>query len=127
MELDQVLTALRNADAAGNVEDARQLARIAQQLMAAQPPEEAAAPKPKTGLLADVKSGAENLLNIGRTGLGALTGDTTAAAMEGAKRQEEAAKQYTPGFQPQKIVDKFNSGEYLGAAGEAISQAPLEP
>jgi hypothetical protein len=92
--------------------------------MAAQPPEEAAAPKPKTGLLADVKSGAENLLNIGRTGLGALTGDTTAAAMEGAKRQEEAAKQYTPGFQPQKIADKFNRGEYFGAAGEAISQVP---
>jgi len=81
-------------------------------------------PKPETGLLADVKSSARNLLNIGRTGLGALTGDTTAAAMEGAKRQEEAAKAYTPGFQPQKIVDKFNSGEYLGAAGEAISQVP---
>ena len=81
-------------------------------------------PKPETGLLADVKSSARNLLNIGRTGLGALTGDTTAAAMEGAKRQEEAAKAYTPGFQPQKIVDKFTSGEYLGAAGEAISQVP---
>ena len=81
-------------------------------------------PKPETGLLADVKSSARNLLNIGRTGIGALTGDTTAAAMEGAKRQEEAAKGYTPGFQPQKIVDKFNSGEYLGAAGEAISQVP---
>jgi hypothetical protein len=81
-------------------------------------------PKPEKGLLADVKSSAKNLLNIGRTGLGALTGDTTAAAMEGAKRQEEAAKAYTPGFQPQKIVDKFNSGEYLGAAGEAISQVP---
>lgn len=81
-------------------------------------------PKPETGLLADVKSSAKNLLNIGRTGLGALTGDTTAAAMEGAKRQEEAAKGYTPGFQPQKIVDKFTSGEYLGAAGEAISQVP---
>ena len=81
-------------------------------------------PKPETGLLADVKASARNLLNIGRTGLGALTGDTTAAAMEGAKRQEEAAKAYTPGFQPQKIVDKFNSGEYFGAAGEAISQVP---
>ena len=80
--------------------------------------------KPETGLLADVKASARNLLNIGRTGLGALTGDTTAAAMEGAKRQEEAAKGYTPGFQPQKIADKFNSGEYLGAAGEAISQVP---
>jgi hypothetical protein len=38
-------------------------------------------PKPKTGLLADVKSSAENLINIGRTGIGALTGDTTTAAM----------------------------------------------
>jgi len=81
-------------------------------------------PKPETGLLADVKSSARNLLNIGRTGLGALTGDTTAAAMEGAQRQEEAAKAYTPGFQPQKIADKFNSGEYFGAAGEAVSQVP---
>jgi hypothetical protein len=75
-------------------------------------------------VLADVKSSAENLLNIGRTGLDALTGDTTAAAMAGAKREEEAAKSYTPGFQPQKIADKFNRGEYLGAAGEAISQVP---
>ena len=60
MELDQVLTALRNADAAGNVEDARQLARIAQQLMAAQPPEET--PKPKTGIGAAIGKGVESTL-----------------------------------------------------------------
>jgi len=37
-------------------------------------------PKPKKGLLSDVAGGAENLLNIGRTGIAALTGDTTQAA-----------------------------------------------
>jgi len=53
MELEQVLTALRNADAAGNVEDAKQLAQIARRLMGTPPPKEAeSGPKPETGLLA---------------------------------------------------------------------------
>ena len=79
---------------------------------------------PKQGLMADVAASAKNLLNIGRTGIGALTGDTTAAALEGAKRQEKEAENYIPGFQPEKITEKWNKGEYLGSAGEAARQIP---
>jgi hypothetical protein len=82
------------------------------------------APAPKEGLMADVMGAGSNLLNIGRTGIAALTGDTTQAAQAGVARQEELQKKYKSGFEPEKIVDKFNQGEYLGAAGEAIRQVP---
>lgn len=83
-----------------------------------------AAPTQKTGLMADVAGAGANLLNIGRTGIAALTGDTTQAAQAGLARQEEIQKKYKSGFDPEKIVEKFDKGEYLGAAGEAISQVP---
>jgi hypothetical protein len=78
----------------------------------------------KKGLMADIMGGAENLMNIGRTGLGALTGSATEAAQAGAERQEKLQDKYQSGFEPQKIADKWNQGEYLGAAGEALSQVP---
>ena len=83
-----------------------------------------AAPTQKTGLMADVAGAGANLMNIGRTGIAALTGDTTQAAQAGLARQEELQKKYKSGFDPEKIVEKFDKGEYLGAAGEAISQVP---
>lgn len=82
------------------------------------------APKPKKGLLSDVAGGAENLLNIGRTGIAALTGDTTQAAEAGLARQQKLSEERTPGFQPEKITDKFDKGEYLSSVGEAIRQVP---
>ena len=82
------------------------------------------APKPKKGLLSDVAGSAENLLNIGRTGIAALTGDTTQAAEAGLARQQKLSEERTPGFQPEKITDKFDKGEYLGSVGEAIRQVP---
>jgi len=122
MELEQVLTALRNADAAGNVEDARQLARIAQQLMAAQPPEEA--PKPKTGIGAAIGKGVESLISSGRTALGAATGDAEAAARAGLERGEAMGKKYADQVSLQKVKDAYNKDGVLSAAGEALSQIP---
>jgi len=124
MELEQVLTALRNADAAGNVEDARQLARIAQQLMAAQPPEEAAAPKPKTGIGAAVGKGVESIISSGRTAYGALTGDAEEAARAGLERGEALNKKYADQVSLQKVKDAYNKDGVLSAAGEALSQIP---
>ena len=63
----------------------------------------AAKPKPKTGLLADVAGSASNLLNIGRTGIAALTGDANAAAVEGLKREQATQEKYQSGFDPEKI------------------------
>ena len=84
----------------------------------------AAEPTQKTGLMADVMGAGANLMNIGRTGIAALTGDTTQAAQAGLGRQEELQKKYKSGFEPEKITEKFEKGEYLGAAGEALSQVP---
>jgi hypothetical protein len=81
-------------------------------------------PKAKKGLMADLAGSAQNLINIGRTGIGALTGNTTAAAEAGAERAKTLGEKYESGFQPQNIADKWNQGEYLGAAGEALSQIP---
>jgi len=124
MELNQVLTALRNADAAGNVEDARQLARIAQQLMAAQPPEEAAAPKPKTGIGAAIGKGVESIISSGRTALGAATGAAEEAARAGLERGEAINKKYADQVSLQKVKDAYNKDGVLSAAGEALSQIP---
>lgn len=79
---------------------------------------------PKTGLMADIAGAGANLMNIGRTGISALTGDTTQAAQAGVAREAELQKKYASGFDPEKITSKFEKGEYLGAAGEALSQVP---
>ena len=80
--------------------------------------------QPKEGLMSDFAASAKNLLGISKTGIGALTGDTTQAALEGKRRQEKLSEEYKSGFNPQAIADKFNQGQYLGAAGEALRQVP---
>ena len=79
---------------------------------------------PKEGLMADVMGAGANLLNIGRTGIAALTGDTTQAAQAGVTRQEELQKKYKSGFDPEKITAPFEQGQYGTAAGEALKQVP---
>jgi hypothetical protein len=80
--------------------------------------------QPRKGVLADVMGGATNLLNIGRTGIAALTGDTNVAAQAGLERQKNLQNQYESGFQPEKILSEFDKGNYLASAGEAIKQVP---
>lgn len=84
----------------------------------------APAAAPKEGLMADVMGAGANLLNIGRTGIAALTGDTTQAAQAGVARQEELQKKYKSGFDPEKITAPFEQGQYGTAAGEALKQVP---
>jgi hypothetical protein len=79
---------------------------------------------PKEGLMADVMGAGANLLNIGRTGIAALTGDSTQAAQAGVARQEELQKKYKAGFDPEKIFAPFEQGQYGTAAGEALKQVP---
>jgi len=78
----------------------------------------------KSGLMADVGSSFENLLGISRTGIAALTGDTTQAAQAGAKRAEAIGEKYTPSFQTEKITKPFEEGRYGEAALEAIKGVP---
>jgi len=79
---------------------------------------------PKEGLMADVMGAGADLMNIGRTGIAALTGDTTQAAQAGVARQEELKKKYKSGFDPEKITAPFEQGQYGTAAGEALKQVP---
>lgn len=81
-------------------------------------------PAPKTGILADIAGSASNLLNIGRTGIAALTGDANAAAVEGLKREQATQEKYQSGFDPEKITQPWEKGQYLTSAGEAIKQIP---
>jgi hypothetical protein len=74
--------------------------------------------------MADVMGAGANLMNLGRTGLAALTGDTTQAAQAGVTRQEELQKRYKSGFDPEKITAPFEQGQYGTAAGEALKQVP---
>jgi hypothetical protein len=81
-------------------------------------------PAPKTGIMADLAGSASNLINLGRTGLASLTGDSNQAVAEGLKRQQAIQDRYQSGFDPEKITKPFDQGEYLTAAGEAVKQVP---
>jgi hypothetical protein len=94
------------------------------QKVLAQYPESGTPRQPRKGLLADVAGGAENLLNISKTGIAALMGDSNAAAQAGLERQKNLQQKYESGFQPEKILAEYDKGNYLSAAGEALSQVP---
>lgn len=81
-------------------------------------------PAPKKGIMADIAGSASNLLNLGRTGLASLTGDSSQAAAEGLKRQQAVQDKYQSGLDLEKITKAFDQGEYATAAGEAVRQAP---
>lgn len=81
-------------------------------------------PAPKKGIMADVAGSASGLLNLGRTGLASLTGDSNQAVAEGLKRQQAIQDKYQSGLDLEKITKAFDQGEYATAAGEAVRQAP---
>lgn len=121
MELSQVLQALRNADAAGDVEAARRLAQIADGLMRAQPakPEE----KPKEGIGAAFGKGLESLISATRTGVKGLYAPEE-AAREARAREEDIARRYADQVSLDKVKQAYEQRGLLSAAGEAISQVP---
>lgn len=96
MELSQVLQALRNADAAGDVEGARRLAQIAQQL-SAQQPAPAAPAQDTTGFKAAAAAGFERLKGETALTAGKLGLMDTAEAEKYQKEKEAAAQaRFTP-------------------------------
>jgi hypothetical protein len=105
MELNQVLQALRNADAAGDVEGARRLAAIAQGMTGQQAP--AAAPSPTIGgqakeFFKGIPAGGVNLLETAWTGASAMLPEkaeegariTGKEMADAARKPFEAAKGY---------------------------------
>lgn len=107
MELNQVLQALRNADAAGDVEGARRLAAIAQGMTGQQAPAPAAAPQTTIGghakeFFKGIPAGGVNLLETAWTGASAMLPEkaeegariTGKEMADAARKPFEAAKGY---------------------------------
>jgi len=119
MRLDEVLRALRNADAAGDVEAATRLSQLANTFMQEETPEEKPTPKaePKQGFMPALESSYESL----KGGLGALAGKLGITDPQQAeayfRAQQEKSKQ---AFQPteegwtQAPLTKF--GELVGGS-----------
>ena len=101
---DQAMVALRKADAAGNVEDAKQLARIAQGLKA----QRSSAPAPEeTSFLGDLESGAKGLVNSANQTLGAfgITSGQPVFEQKGPTAGAQFANAGGEGFNWSKLPD----------------------
>ena len=98
MELSQVLQALRNADAAGDVEGAKRLAQIAQQLASgAEEPPHPKEKEPESGFFPSLKASTETL----KGDIAALAGRAGLMNVQEAEeyqkaREAEAQKIYRP-------------------------------
>lgn len=122
MELSQVLQALRNADAAGDVEGARRLAQIAQELSAAQPAP-APAKAPEESLIGSAIRGTKSMIGSERTGLASLL-DANKAATEGVARQREIAAQHPSEDSWERVKKAYEEKGLLSAVGEYGRQIP---
>lgn len=121
MDLSQVLTALRNADAAGDKEAATRLAQIAQQMQAQ--PVEAPAPAKKSTIGSELLRGAKQLGSGYVTGIEAL-GDAEAAGIAGLQRQKEIAEAAGEGVSWDAVKKAYADKGVLSATGEFIGQVP---
>ena len=128
MELNQVLQALRNADAAGDVEGARRLAAIAQGMSGVQPAAPAAPQAPTIGgqtkeFFKGIPAGGVNLLETAFTGAAAMLPEK---AEEGARiTAKEMADAARKPFQAAKGYED-TVGRKLGEGlGSFLPVAPL--
>jgi Large polyvalent protein associated domain 38 len=118
MELDQVLQALRNADAAGDIEGAKRLAQIAQQLASgAEEPPRPKEKEPESGFLPSLKASTETLKGdiaalAGRAGLM----DVQKAEEYQKAREAEAQKIYRPTEKGYLEAPLTKIGELLGGS-----------
>ena len=141
MELSQVLQALKAADAAGNTEDARRLAALAQQLMSgAQPP--AASKAVSAGdvgadLGYSALSGIGSLVQFPGQAFGLATGDmdnafTTATTGMGSAISKYARAQQSKGLKArqqaqEEAIKKAGEKGFLSEAGTAITSTLKDP
>lgn len=82
-----------------------------------------AEPVKKSGLLADVLRGGQQMFSSERTGLASLLGGNEAAEA-GLKRQENIQSQYAPQAGWEAVQQKYEKEGLLPAVGEYISQVP---
>jgi len=118
MELSQVLQALRNADAAGDVEGAKRLAQIAQQLASgAEEPPRPKEKEPESGFLPSLKASTETL----KGDIAALAGRAGLMNVQKAEeyqkaREAEAQKIYRPTEKGYLEAPLTKIGELLGGS-----------
>ena len=118
-----VMTALRRADAQGNTEDARRLALIADRMSRGN---EVAAPEEKVkrpGILESGYAGLEKLLSSQRTALETPFG-AKEAAEAGLKRSTALEKETPSQLSLDAVKEKYQKEGLLPAAGEVLRQAP---
>ena len=118
-----VMTALRRADAQGNTEDARRLALIADRMSRGN---EVAAPEEKVkrpGILESGYAGLEKLLSSQRTALETPFG-AKEAAEAGLKRSTALEKETPSQLSLDAVKEKYQKEGILPAAGEVLRQAP---
>ena len=111
-DINQMFSALQAADAAGNVDDARQIADMIRQQTAAQP-----SSGPQSGFLAATEAGTEELKGstaalLGRTGLI----DPNEAAAYRRERQAEARRIFKPTEEGFTQAPFTKIGELLGGS-----------
>jgi len=118
MELSQVLQALRNADAAGDVEGAKRLAQIAQQLASgAEEPPRPKEKEPESGFLPSLKASTETL----KGDIAALAGRAGLMNVQKAEeyqkaREAEAQKIYRPTEKGYLEAPLTKIGELVGGS-----------
>jgi len=122
-DLNELFSALQKADAAGNADDAKQIAGMIQQVGGFRALE---MPKPQGGIMGALKQGAETYGSQVKTGItGAFSQEAAnQAAIEGLQRQEEIGQKYEAGPSLDAITKAYKEKGLLSAAGEAISQVP---
>jgi len=121
-DLSQVYEALRRADAAGNEEDARQLAEF---IRSQSQPMELPAPIEKSGTagpMEALKGGAKRLLASSQTAVEAPFIGGEEAAARGIARQEAIKER--PGASLDEIQKIYKEQGFFPAAKEAITQLP---
>jgi hypothetical protein len=121
-DLSQVYEALRRADAAGNEEDARQLAEF---IRSQSQPMELPAPIEKSGTagpMEALKGGAKRLLASSQTAVEAPFIGGEEAAARGITRQEAIKER--PGASLDEIQKIYKEQGFFPAAKEAITQLP---
>jgi hypothetical protein len=121
--LDELFSALQKADAAGNAEDAKQIASIIQQQgdFISQK-----LPTPKKGILAQATKGTKGIISSLQTGAESLIPGIgkNVAAVEGIERKQKLGEEYDQGASLEKVKEAYRNKGIFSAAGEAISQVP---
>ena len=120
-DINELFSALQKADAAGNVDDAKQIAGMIQQVGGFTIPK---IPEPKGGIMGAAALGTKSLLSSQLTGIKGIFGNANEAAQAGINRQEELGQQYAAPTSMEAVKKAYQEKGLLSAAGEVASQIP---